>query len=240
MTALQNLSRSQSVRRVLWIVLALNLAVMLIKLGVGMASDSLSVIADAFQSVVDAASNVIGLLGMWVSARPADENHPYGHYKYETIAALGLGAMLLAAGYEIGKGVIARFLGTAPGLEITPLTFGLMGFTFLVNLGIVAYETRAGRQLQSQVLLADAAQTRTNLWVTVSVIGSLLGARLGWVWLDPTVAVVILGLLFRVAFDILRSTSEVLTDVAVANPNEVKRIALGVPGVRFVSGVRSR
>jgi cation diffusion facilitator family transporter len=221
-------------------VLALNLAVTLVKLVVGFASGSLSVIADAFQSIVDASSNVIGLLGMWISARPPDENHPYGHHKYETVAAMGIGAMLLAAGYEIGQGILARILGTAPVLQITPVTFALMGLTFLVNLGIVAYETRAGRRLQSDVLLADAAQTRTNLFLTVSVIGSLVGARLGWVWLDPAVAIVILIFLFRAAFDILLSTSRVLTDVAVADPGEVERIAMGVPGVTRVSGVRSR
>jgi cation diffusion facilitator family transporter len=233
-------TRSQAVRRMLWIVLALNLGVTLVKLAVGLASGSLSVIADAFQSIVDASSNVIGLLGMWIGARPPDENHPYGHHKYETIAAMGIGAMLLAAGYEIGRGAVGRFVGASPALHITPLTFGLIGFTFFVNLGIVFYETRAGRRLQSDILLADAAQTRTNLFLTISVLGSLAGTRLGWAWLDPAVALVILGFLFRAAFDILLSTSQVLTDVAVADPGEVERVARGVPGVTQVSDVRSR
>lgn len=225
---------------VLFVVLLLNLAVTLIKLIVGLTSGALSVVADAFHSMVDSFSNVIGLIGVWVGARPADSNHPYGHYKYETVAALGIGGMLLVAGFEIGKDVIARLSGAQSAPTITPLTIGLMALTFVVNLGIVSYETRAARRLQNSVLLADAAHTRTDLLVTLSVILSLAAARLGLSWLDPLVAGVVVVLLFRAAFGILRSTSEVLTDVAVANPDEVKRIALGVPGVHHVSGIRSR
>ena len=132
-------SRAQSVRRVLWIVLALNLAVTLIKFAVGLVSGSLSVIADAFHSIVDSSSNVIGLLGMWISARPADSNHPYGHHKYEAIAAFGIGGMLLVAGFEIGRGVVARLFGTPPALEVTLVVLGLMALTFVINVGIVAY-----------------------------------------------------------------------------------------------------
>jgi len=234
------LSHTHSVRRVLWIVLALNLSVTFIKITVGLASGALSVIADGVHSIVDSSSNVIGLIGVWVGARPADENHPYGHHKYETIAAMGIGAMLIVAGIEIGRGVIARLTGRSAAPEITPLTLGLMAVTFAVNLAIVAYETRAGRQLQSDILLADAAHTRTDLFVTLSVLISLIGARFGLVWLDPLVAGFVVLLLFRAAFSIVRSTSYVLTDTAVANPKDVERIALGVPGVNRVSGVRSR
>jgi len=233
-------NRSQSIRRVLWITLALNLAVTLIKLIVGLTSGSLSVIADAFHSLVDSSSNIIGLVGVWISGRPADSNHPYGHYKYETVAALSIGGMLFVAAFEIGKGVVERFFGSLPAPIVTPLTLGLMAFTFVVNLGITAYETREGQRLQSEILLADAAHTRTDLFVTLSVIGSLIGARWGATWLDPLVAAGVVVLLFRAAYAILRSTSYVLTDAAIANPAEVTRIALGVPGVHSVDSVRSR
>jgi cation diffusion facilitator family transporter len=234
------MTKASPAQHVLFVVLLLNLAITFIKLIVGLTSGSLSVVADAFHSMVDSFSNIIGLIGVWVSARPADVNHPYGHLKYETVAALGIGGMLLVAGFEIGKDVIARLTGVQTAPVITPLTIGLMAFTLVVNLAIVAYETRAARRLQSSVLLADAAHTRTDLLVTLSVIISLGAARFGLSWLDPLVAGVVVVLLVRAAFGILRSTSEVLTDVAVANPDEVKRIALSVPGVHHVSGIRSR
>lgn len=232
--------RLTEIRRTLWIVLALNVAVTLVKLGVGLASGSLSVIADGVQSVIDSASNVIGLLGVWVSARPPDDNHPYGHHKYEAIAALGIGALSLVVAYEIGKDVVARLTGGATLLTITPLTIGLMGLTFAVNLGIVFFEGRIGQRLQSQVLLADAAQTRANLFVTISVIASLIGAQFGLNWLDSPVALMVVALILRSAYTVLRSTSNVLTDVAVADPKVVEQIALSVPYVNEVNGIRSR
>jgi divalent metal cation (Fe/Co/Zn/Cd) transporter len=112
--------------------------------------------------------------------------------------------------------------------------------TFVVNLGITLYETRAGRRLNSAILLADAAHTRTDLLVTLSVLISLAGSRLNLPWLDPVVAGGVVVLLFRAAFGILRASSNVLTDVAVADPRQVASIAEGVPGVTAVSGVRSR
>lgn len=233
-------SRSTSIQRVLWLVLALNLGVTLIKLIVGFASGALAVVADGFHSIVDSSSNVIGLMGVWVASRPADYNHPYGHQKYETIATLSIGGLLLVAAFEIGKSVVARLSGAAAEPEITALTVGLMALTFVINLGVTFYETRMGRHLKSELLLADATHTRTDLLVTLSVIASLIGARFGLTWLDPFVAGGVVILLIRAAFGILRSSSEVLTDVAVANPDTVKRAALSVPGVNWVTKVRSR
>jgi len=233
-------ARAANVQRVLWIALALNLSVTAVKFIVGALSGSLSVLADAFQSLVDSASSVIGLLGMWASARPADENHPYGHHKYEPFAALGIGALLALAGYEIAQGLWAWFMGQARALEVTPLTLGLLALTFVVNAGLAWYEGRVGRRLNSAVLLADAAQTRSNLWVTLAVIASLIGAHLGWRWLDPLAAFIVMLLIFRAAYDVVRTTSQVLTDVAVVDPQQVAQIASAVSGVTEVDDVRSR
>ncbi|MGQ0604801.1 MAG: cation-efflux pump [Anaerolineales bacterium] len=233
-------SRNIQVRRVLWMVLALNLGVTAVKLAMGVSVGALAIVADAFHSLVDSSSNIIGLLGVWLAARPADDNHPYGHHKYETVATAAIGALLLVAAYEIGSGVVERVLtrGTPP--SISPLIFGLMTATFFVNLLIVWFETRAGRRLNSPVLLADATHTRTDLFVTLSVLASLIGTALGWGWLDAVVAGFVVLLLVRAAFEILRSTSQTLTDVAVVNPTDVERIARAVPGVASATDVRSR
>lgn len=231
---------AQAVQTTLWVVLALNLAVSAIKLAVGVFSGSLAVLADAFHSLVDSSSNVIGLLGVWVSARPADSNHPYGHRKYETIATLAIGGMLMLAGYEIGQGVLDRLLGQAEPPAISAWTIGLMALTFVVNLGVVTYETRQGRRWHSAILLADAQHTRVDLFVTTSVMASLAGSALGWWWLDPLVALGVVILLFRAAWGILRDSSNVLTDVAVLDPRAVAQAVAQVPGVRQVVGVRSR
>lgn len=232
--------RHQAIQQVLWVVLLLNLSVTFLKISVGLASGALAVLADGFHSIVDSSSNLIGLLGVWVAARPADHNHPYGHHKYETVATLGIGGLLLVAAFEIGKSVVARLFGAESAPTITPLTLGLMALTFAVNLGIVAYEGLMGKRLQSELLLADATHTRTDLFITLSVLVSLVATQAGWGWLDPIVAGGVVILLVRAAFDILRSTSNVLTDVAIADPANITQIVQQVPGVVAVHHVRSR
>jgi len=233
-------SRNTDVSRVLTAVLGLNLLVAAIKLTLGFLTGSLAILADAFHSLIDSSSNVVGLLGVWIAGRPADDNHPYGHQRFETIAALGIGVMLALAAYEIGTGVFQRLTA---GVEI-PVTgvneIALMAGTFAINVVIVWYESREGRRLNSPVLLADAQHTRTDLFVTVSVVAALIGGRLGWAWLDPVVALGVVVLLAKAAWGIVSSASLTLTDAAVFDPKEVERIARAVPGVTAVHGVRSR
>jgi divalent metal cation (Fe/Co/Zn/Cd) transporter len=146
---------------------------------------------------------------------------------------------LLVAAYEISSAIIQRFTeGAAP--QITPLSFWLVMATFPVNLLVVVLEKRAGQRLQSEILLADAKHTQTDLYVTISVLGSLIGVRLGWAWLDFLIAAGVVLLIVRAAFEILSDTSRWLTDIAVVDPELVEEIAANAPGVRFVHRIRSR
>lgn len=228
-----------AVRRVLLQVLAINLAVAITKLVVGMLSGSIAVLADAFNSLVDSSSNVIGLLGIRAAAAPPDADHPYGHRRYETLATLGIGALLLLAGWEVVENVFNRLLqGGAPQVE--PLGVVLLVLTMPVNLFIVWYEGRRGRALRSDVLLADATQTRVGLWTTLAALAGLLGGQIGMPWLDIVVALGITVFIVREAWRILRTTSSELSDGAAIDPKQVERVARKVPGVRYATRVRSR
>lgn len=227
------------VQRVLWIVLGANLAVAAVKLFVGLRAGALSALADAFHSGLDASANVIGLVGIALASRPPDHNHPYGHRKYEAIAALTLGVFLLMASVEVLRGVIERLLiGGRP--EVSGPLLLLVLLTLPMNLVISRYEAHQGEQLGSSILMADALHTRTDVFVTLSVLASLAAAHLGIPWLDPLVAVGVVGVIGAAGWRILRSTARVLTDSAAVDPREVERVALSVPGVRSVHQVRSR
>lgn len=229
----------RQVQRVLWIILAANLTVAAIKLFVGLRAGALSAIADAFHSGLDASANIIGLVGIALASRPPDRNHPYGHRKYEAIAALILGVFLLMSALEVVRGVIERLLlGGRP--EVSGPLFLLMAITLPMNLAISRYEARQGERLRSAILMADALHTRSDVFVTLSVLASLAAARLGIPWLDPLVALGVVGVIMVAGLRILRSTAMVLTDSAAVDPGEVARIALAVPGVRAVHKVRSR
>ncbi len=240
MTPSQPTNRNyRAIRRVLITVLIANLSVTVVKITMGLLTGALSVVADGFHSLVDSSSNLIGLGAIRLANRPPDERHPYGYARYETLGSLAIGGLLLAAAWEIGSAVIERIGGgTTP--EFTPLMFGIIALTLPVNLLIVYLETRAGKKLNSEILIADATHTKTDLFVTGSVLASLVGVWLGWPWLDTVVASGVVVLILRAAFLILRDTASWLTDATILDTEVVEAIAQEVPGVWYVHRVRSR
>ncbi|GAB4496810.1 MAG: hypothetical protein OHK0052_07310 [Anaerolineales bacterium] len=240
MTTPTNPSTYIEVRRILWAVLIANLLVTALKITLGLMIGALSVVADGFHSLVDSSSNIIGLAALRLANRPADARHPYGYQRYETLGALMIGGLLLAAAWEIFQSILARFQGESIIPEITPLTLGLVAITFPVNLLIVWLETRAGKRLKSELLLADAAHTRTDLFVTGSVVLSLVGVWLGLGWLDWVIAAGVVVLIVRAAVEILRDAAGWLTDANVLDTAGIEAIAQSVPGVWYVHRIRSR
>ncbi len=234
-----NHSQYQAVRRVLWGVLFANLTITVLKITLGMMTGALSIVADGFHSLVDTSSNLIGLAAIRLADRPADERYPYGYQKYETLGALAIGGMMLAASWEILQSIVERLInGATP--EVSWLTIGIVAFTLPINIGVVVLETRLGRKLNSEILIADATHTKTDLYVTGSVLLSLGGVWLGWAWLDLLVAMIVVGLILRAAFGILRSAAGALADVVGVDAHNVEQIAREVVGVRFVHNIRSR
>jgi cation diffusion facilitator family transporter len=231
--------RDRSVRIILVWVLLLNLLVATAKLVVGWLSASISMVADGFHSLTDSASNVVGLVGLAVAGRPPDEDHPYGHRKFETLAALMIGALLALTAWEVLKSCVERLReGGTP--EATPLTFWVMGTTLVINIGVSTWERREGRRLQSDLLKADAAHTGSDVYASLAVIVSLVAAKLGFPQLDVLTAVVITLIIARVAFQILKENGMLLADTAVLPAERVTAVATQVPGVLSVHKVRSR
>ena len=140
--------RYRAVFRVLLGVLFLNIAVALAKLVLGYATGAVSVISDGFHSLTDSASNIIGMVGLRASRKPPDEDHPYGHRKYETLAAAGIFIFLLFVVIEVLRAAIDRLSGgAAPQVGI--LSFVVMLGTLGVNTLVVRYEAGRGRALNS-------------------------------------------------------------------------------------------
>ncbi len=235
----QESARQKQVRRVLWIVLGLNVTVTLAKIGLGVWSGALSVLADGFHSLVDSSSNLVGLAALRFAARPADERHPYGYQRYETLGALAIGLLMGVSAWEILREVTTRVISGALGEISSWAVYGML-LAFPVNLFVSWWEARQGRALDSEVLLADAAHTRTDILVTLSVIVALVGVRLGAVWLDPVAAVVVVGFILRASWGIVSEAARYLADARVVDHEVVSRVAQDVPGVRYVHHVRSR
>lgn len=230
---------TRSVQRILAVVLVLNLGVAAAKLILGTVIASLSMVADGFHSLVDAASNVVGLIGISLAARPPDENHPYGHWKFETVAALIIGGLLTMTAWEVLRGCFIRLRsGGAP--EVSDLALGVMLGTMVVNLAVSGYEERRGRELGSELLRADAAHTQSDFYVSLAVIASLVAARWGYPQVDLAAALIITAAIARAAFKIVRRSAAHLTDLAIRPPGEVRDVALTVDGVQGIHKVRTR
>lgn len=124
-----------TVKRILIIILVLNIAVAVAKGVYGWHINSLSMITDGFHSLFDSASNIIGIIGITLAARPPDSKHPYGHAKIETFASIGIAILLFLTSAEILRAAIDRFLHPATP-EISILGFAIMGITISINIGV--------------------------------------------------------------------------------------------------------
>jgi len=230
----------QQVGRVLVITLVLNLAVAFGKIVIGATSGVLAISADGIHSLIDGASNVVALIANRVANKPPDEDHPYGHRRYETIAALGIGALLLLTAWEIITGAVERLQsGETP--QISAITLLVPAVTLVVNIFVSRYERREGARLKSELLLADAENTSSDVFVTISVLLSTAAVGLfGWSWLDPLAALVVVALIVRAGWKVLRQTGRVLVDTAPYPPHLLTSLVETAPGVREVVRVRSR
>jgi cation diffusion facilitator family transporter len=231
--------RYRSVVRVLYRVLFLNLAVAIAKIALGYLTGAVSVLSDGFHSLTDAAANVVALVGVSVARRPPDQNHPYGHRKYETIASLGILVFLLIVLLEVLTAAIDRFrTGAAP--KVFPEGIGVMVVTLAVNIVVVSYELREGRKLRSEVLLADAKHTRSDVLTSGAVIAALIGVWFGYPMLDPLAALVVAAFIGHACWEIAQDASHVLADEIVLAEQDVREVVQSVPDVIGSHHIRTR
>jgi cation diffusion facilitator family transporter len=188
----------------------------------------------------DSASNVVGLVGMGLAARPADRDHPYGHAKYETYASAMIGAMLLFAAYRIGSSAIGQLSGKVSAPEVTTMSFAIMLFTLCVNLFVTTWERRVGKKLSSEILVADASHTGSDILVSLGVIVSLTLVKLGFPKADPIVALLVAVAIVYTAWGVFRQAGATLSDSARIPSEDICAAAIGCAGVLGCHSVRTR
>ena len=232
-------TRTSDVSDVLFRVFLLNLLVATAKIALGLASGAVSVLSDGYHSLTDTASNVVGIIGVRIAGAPPDDDHPYGHRKFETMASLGIMVFLILVLREVLSAAWERLQGGGEPI-INTLTFAVMGGTFAVNLGVVFYERRAARRLQSEVLLADSHHTTSDLMTSATVIVALIGVKLGYGWLDPVAALVVAVFIGYACWEIFESTTGILADRFVIPEEEIREVVKTVPAVIGTHHIRTR
>jgi cation diffusion facilitator family transporter len=228
------------VRRVLVVVLLLNAVVAAVKVIVGIRTGSLTVLGAALESALDMLNNVVGVALVGVAARGPDEDHPYGHDKFETLGALAIVGFLSISCFELLREGI-----TALATHRTPTTIeigdvGVIAAALLVNLFVVWYEQSSARRLGSAFLLADASHTAGDIFVTLLALATLALARAGLAWLDAPLAIAVALVIAWSGVGILRRSIPILVDQRAIEAQALRDIVMTVPGIRDVRRMRSR
>lgn len=233
-------ARTREVRRVLTLMLAVSLVLVTAKTTAGVLSGSLAVLGGAFDSALDVLTTVVAITLARVAGQEPDEQHPYGHEKFEALGALAMVAFLSITVYELVRTAVARIAGGGGERVDTSLGVWVMGGSLLIGLVASEYERRRGQALASELLLADAAHLRADVFVTLAVLIGLLLTRLGWRTGDAWTTLLVAVLIIRTGFHILRETIPVLVDEAAVEAAEIRRMAEAMDGVDAAYDVRSR
>ncbi len=228
------------VKQVLWILLFANLFVAVLKLILGTFIDSTSMTADGFHSLSDGSSNIVALIGIKLASKPIDEDHPYGHRKFEMLAGLFISLMLfIVSGKVIVEAIIRLIYPVQP--EVSYESLLVLIFSLSINLFVCIFEYKSGRRLNSQILISDSMHTRSDIYVSVGVLITLVGVRLGLpIIIDPLASFVVAGFILHAAIEIFRDNSSILLDKATVDKEQVKRIAMSFEQVKGIHKIRSR
>ena len=235
-----NNSNFNKVKKMLWIILFANLFVAALKIIIGYIIKSTSLTADGFHSLTDGSSNIVGLVGIHFASKPVDTDHPYGHSKFETLAGLFIAVMLFILGLKIISSSIVNLLHPiAPTVSFTSIVALLI--TLTINIFVAKYEYRQGRKLNSILLISDSLHTKSDVFISLGVLLTLICIKLGVPpIIDPIASLVVSIFVIHGAYEIFSETSGVLVDQAVVAPEEVKSIIMSFPQVKNVHKIRSR
>lgn len=212
-----------SLRRYAWLSIAAACATILLKGVAWWLTGSVGLLSDALESLVNLAGAVMALAMLTLAARPADENHAYGHGKAEYFSSAFEGFLILVAAVSIGVAAVERLHNPRP-LEAVGPGLAISLVAGLVNFATARVLLRVGRRYRSITLEADAHHLLTDVWTSVGVIvGVGLVWASGWLWLDPLLALLVAANILWTGWRLLGRSAAGLMDVALP-PEELQAI----------------
>jgi cation diffusion facilitator family transporter len=216
---------------------ASNAVLMVVKLVVGLITGSVAVLSDAANSGGDLLASGIAFAGVRAGARPADDDHPYGHERAENLAALVEGVLVLAAGGVVAAEAGRRLVEGAPGLVRIDLAVAVMVLSAAVNLAISAHLRRVARRTGSPAIEADSLHLASDVWTSAgAAAGLVLVAITGWTRLDAAVGIAIALYVIVIGARLAWRASQVLIDASLPD-DEMAAIAEVLAGFSRAEGV---
>lgn len=237
--------RNAGIKKVLWQILVLNVLVAVGKAAWGLISGSTAMFADGIHSFTDGSGNIVALIAMGAASKPPDKDHPYGHHKYESFASAIIGIMLCLAAWKVFSGSAAALMafahsGTLPKIEVSITSFAVMLTTLAINIFVVWFETKRGKELGSDVLQSDAKHTLSDIWVTLGVLVSLVLVKVGVPIADPIVGLFVAIAIVWAAIEVFKGVNTTFSDQQRLNPHDVMKTVLAFEGVKGCHHIRSR
>lgn len=233
-------SNFKKVRLVLWIILFANLIVAFLKITIGFIIKSTSMTADGFHSLADGSSNIVGLIGIQFASKPIDEDHPYGHRKFEVLAGMFIAGILFAVGGKVIVDAIRRLINPLlPDITVESLIMLLL--TLFINVFVCIFEYKKGKSLNSIILISDSMHTRSDIFVSLGVLLTLGCIRLGLpTIIDPIVSFAVAGFIIYAAYEVFIDNSSILLDKVAVDAEIIKNIVLSYDQVKDAHNIRSR
>lgn len=228
------------VKFVLWLILFANLGVAAIKIILGYLINSTSLSTDGIHSLSDGLSNIVGIIGITIASKPVDKNHPYGHKKSEMVASLFIGVMLLILGLKTLYTGINRFI-EPKDLNITLISLISLVVTIFINIFVASYERKKGKQYNSYILISDSIHTKSDILISVGVLISLLGIKLGLpLIVDSIISIIISIFILYSSYEIFKESIGILLDQAVVDEGEIIEILNSFEEIEDIHKIRSR
>lgn len=221
-----------------------NIILSLLKFLAGVLAHSGAMVSDAVHSASDVFSSIVVIIGVHLSAKASDKEHPYGHERMECVAAIVLSVILLITGLGIGLSAIKNIFGlsestlTAPGMLALVAAVG----SIIVKEAMFWYTKFYAKQVDSSALLADAWHHRSDALSSVGALIGIIGARMGLLILDPIASLVICGFIAKAAYDIFKDAVDKMVDHACDEEMEqaLYACALRTEGVLGIDLLRTR
>ncbi|MBR7056160.1 MAG: cation transporter [Oscillospiraceae bacterium] len=236
--------QSRAAMHVSWVSILANVLLSLLKLLAGLLAHSGAMVSDAVHSCSDVFSTVVVMIGMRLSARDSDREHPYGHERLECVAAVILAVVLLITGLFIGYGGLQTIIqGQSAELRVPGLAaLAAALVSIAVKEGMFWYTRRYARALDSPALMADAWHHRSDAFSSVGALVGIAGARLGLPILDPLASVVICAFIVKAALDIFRDAMDKMVDRSCDEETEaaIRARILAHPDVRNLDRLLTR
>lgn len=234
--------RYRDVRRVTLIGSALDFMLGVAKIVMGWLSNSQALIADGIHSFSDLLTDFMVLYAAQHAHKAADEAHPYGHGRIETLATVSLGMVLVIVAIGIATSAMQRLDDPSVLLDFSALALLVAFVSVISKEWIYRYTIKAARRLRSDMLAANAWHSRSDAFSSIVVVVGIAGVMFGYPYLDAMAAVVVAAMIAKIGFNLIRSSTRELIDTAL-DPEKVKAIRqhiYAVNGVRSVHMLRSR